>query len=194
MDTVVIVNPDNPTGRLIEAGVLKRHRGPLVVDESFMDFLPMSASLAGDLPRNAIVLRSFGKAYGLGGLRLGFAIAEPDTVARLREVLGPWAVSGPALEIGRIALADDAWLNESAARLERDGKRLAELLAAEGFTPLGATPLFRLVRHDDAPAIVQRLARSGIHVRSFFLQPDRLRFGLPGNEQDFQRLAVALRC
>ncbi len=191
-DTVVVVNPDNPTGRLIEASVLKRHRGTLVVDESFMDFLPTSASLAGDRPRNAIVLRSFGKAYGLGGLRLGFAIADPETAALMREWLGPWAVSGPALEVGRAALEDDVWLKDSAARLERDGKRLGDLLAAASFMPLGATPLFRLVRHDDAPALAQRLARRGIHVRTFVSQPDRMRFGLPGNEQDFQRLAAAL--
>src|SRR5262249_45935151 len=127
-DTVVVVNPDNPTARLVEASILKRHRGTLIVDESFMDFLPASASLAGDLPRGAIVLRSFGKAYGLAGLRLGFAIAAADTAARLREQLGPWAVSGLALAIGRKALSDDAWLEDQAARLTRDGKRLDELL------------------------------------------------------------------
>jgi cobalamin biosynthetic protein CobC len=191
-DTLVVVNPDNPTGRLIAAGTLRRHKGTLIVDESFMDFLPATASLAGDLPPNAIVLRSFGKTYGLAGLRLGFAIAQPDTATRLREQLGPWAVSGPALEIGRAALADDAWLKDSATRLERDGKRLDSLLAAAGFTPLGGTPLFQLVRHDDVTGIVQRLGRAGVHVRRFFLQPDRLRFGLPGNDADFQRLAKAL--
>ena len=191
-DTVVVVNPDNPTGRLIEAITLRRHRGTLVVDESFMDFLPLAASLARDLPGNAIVLRSFGKAYGLAGLRLGFAIARPDTAARLREELGPWAVSGPALAIGRAALADDAWLKEAAARLTQDGRRLDALLAAADFAPLGGTPLFRLVRHDAAPDIVQRLGRRGIHVRSFAQQPDRLRVGLPGSDADFQRLSQAL--
>jgi cobalamin biosynthetic protein CobC len=193
-DTVVVVNPDNPTGRLIEASVLRRHRGTVIVDESFMDFLPASASLASDLPGNAIVLRSFGKAYGLAGLRLGFAIAEPHTASLLRAQLGPWAVSGPALEIGRMALADDSWLERSAARLARDGKRLDAVLAAAGFVALGATPLFRLVRHDDTPGIVQHLGRCGIHVRTFFLQPDRIRFGLPGNVRDFERLAAALKC
>ncbi len=192
-DAVVIVNPDNPTGRLVEANVLRRHRGTMVVDESFTDFLSPTTSLAGDLPKNAIVLRSFGKAYGLAGLRLGFAIAGPDVAATLREWLGPWAVSGPAMAIGRTALADDLWLEASATRLARDSERLDALLAAAHFTVLGGTPLFRWVRHEHAPAMVQQLARHGIHVRSFFLQPDRLRFGLPGNEKDFQRLATALK-
>jgi cobalamin biosynthetic protein CobC len=191
-DTVVVVNPDNPTGRLIEASMLRRHRGSLVVDESFMDFLPASASLAGDPPRNAIVLRSFGKAYGLAGLRLGFAIAEPAMATRMRDELGPWAVSGPALAIGRAALADEAWLQREAQRLACDGERLDGLLTRAGFTPLGATPLFRLARHDDAAGIVERLGRHGIHVRTFLADPDRVRFGLPGDEQAFQRLAAAL--
>ena len=191
-EAVIVVNPDNPTGRLLTTNELRARKATLIVDEAFIDFLPASASLAADLPRNAIVLRSFGKAYGLAGLRLGFAIAEPDIAARLREELGPWAVSGPALAIGRAALADKAWLAAAAARLERDGKRLDEMLIAAGFTLLGGTPLFRLARHADAAGMVQRLGRHGIHVRSFFLEPDRLRFGLPGNDAAFDRLAAVL--
>jgi cobalamin biosynthetic protein CobC len=191
-DIVVLVNPDNPTGRLVTSDELRACNATLIVDEAFIDFLPAAASLAGDLPRNAIVLRSFGKAYGLAGLRLGFAIAEPDTAASLREQLGPWAVSGPALAIGRAALGDKSWLDGAAARLERDSKRLDEMLTAAGFTLLGGTPLFRLAHHDDAPGMVQQLGRHGIHVRAFFLQPDRLRFGLPGTDGDFHRLAAAL--
>jgi len=188
-EILVVVNPDNPTGRLFD---LKPRRQITVVDEAFIDFLPPAASIVSRRPEGTIVLRSFGKTYGLGGLRLGFAIAEPDVAAGLREQLGPWAVSGPALEIGARALADDDWLNMSAKRLHSNGKRLDALLAAAGFSILGGTPLFRLARHDDAPGRVQQLGRHGIHVRAFFLQPDRLRFGIPGDEAQFERLARAL--
>jgi cobalamin biosynthetic protein CobC len=191
-DIVVLVNPDNPTGRLVPPDALRACAATLIVDEAFIDFLAASASLASDLPRNAIVLRSFGKAYGLAGLRLGFAIAQPAFAARLREELGPWAVPGPALVIGRSALDDEAWRTAAAARLDRNGKRLDGMLTAAGFTMLGGTPLFRLTRHNDAPGMVQQLGRHGIHVRAFFLQPDRLRFGLPGTDTDFHRLAAAL--
>jgi cobalamin biosynthetic protein CobC len=191
-DIVVIVNPDNPTGRLLSAANLRARKATLVVDEAFIDFAPASASLAGDLPGNAIVLRSFGKTYGLAGVRLGFAIAAPEHAARLREALGPWAVSGPALAIGRMALTDDAWLEKAKTRLERDGQRLDEMLIAAGFIVLGGTPLFRLARHDEAPAMVGQFARHGIHVRSFGYWPDRLRFGLPGSDEAFRRLAAAL--
>jgi cobalamin biosynthetic protein CobC len=191
-DVLVVVNPDNPTGRLLSAKELGQPSRLLVVDEAFIDFLPPAASLAGKLPPRTIVLRSFGKTYGLAGLRLGVAIGEPDLIARLAAELGPWAVSGPALAIGRKALADDDWLAATKARLDRDGERLDGVLAAAGFTPIGATPLFRLVRHGDVPGMIERLGRRGIHVRAFSRQPQWLRFGLPGTDEAFLRLGSAL--
>ncbi len=101
-------------------------------------------------------------------------------------------MSGPALAIGRQALADQAWLKATTTRLEHDGRRLDKLLAAAGFTPVGGTPLFRLVRHDNVPGMVERLGHHGIHVRAFARAPDQLRFGLPGDDQTFRRLAAAL--
>lgn len=193
-DIVVVVNPDNPTGRLLPTPALRGVPARLlVVDEAFIDLLPTERSLAGDLPGNALVLRSFGKTYGLAGLRLGFAIAPAALAQRLREELGPWAVSGPALTIGATALADDAWLRETAARLAGDVRQLDALLVSAGFTILGGTPLFRLASHPEADAKVEDLARQGIHVRAFGHQPTWLRFGLPGGEEEFRRLSAALQ-
>lgn len=191
-DVVVVVNPDNPTGRLFAPAELARIRGLLVVDEAFIDFMPREMSLARDPPARAVVLRSFGKTYGLAGLRLGFAIAQPDLAERIRAELGPWAVSGPALEIGRRALRDDAWLQAAGERLAADGGRLDGMLRAAGVEIVGGTLLFRLARHADAASFVQRLGRHGIHVRAFADRPDQLRFGLPANDEAFRRLAAAL--
>ena len=188
-DVTVLVNPNNPTGRLVPASDLASATGLLIVDEAFIDFHPRSASLAG---KKAVVLHSFGKTYGLAGLRLGFAIADRTLAGRLREELGPWAVPGPAIEIGRQALSDDDWLRATTARLEADGKRLDELLTRAGFTVLGGTSLFRLARRRDAPHFVEALGRSGIHVRSFAREPSWVRFGLPGSDVEFSRLAHAL--
>jgi cobalamin biosynthesis protein CobC len=188
-DVVVVVNPDNPTGRLLSASDLDAVKGLLVVDEAFLDFHPPSASLVN---RSAIVLRSFGKTYGLAGLRLGFAIAGRRLADRMRDELGPWAVAGPAIEIGRRALTDDAWLRDAKKRLEADAKRLDSLLEGAGFTVLGGTLLFRLARHAEAAGQVAALARGGIHVRSFAREPSWLRFGLPGSDAEFSRLATAL--
>src|SRR5262249_57192801 len=81
--------------------------GLLAVDEAFMDVGPLEASLAGEVHRgNIIVLRSFGKFFGLAGLRLGFALAAPDLAAKLKAALGPWAGARPALAIAPPAPAD----------------------------------------------------------------------------------------
>ena len=191
-DVVIAVNPNNPTGRLFPPTDLAAVKGMLVVDESFIDFLPREMSLAGDLPPRAVVLRSFGKSYGLAGVRLGFAIASPDIAAQLRAELGPWAVSGPALEIGRVALNDGAWLRTARDRVVADSARLDDFLREAGFEILGGTVLFRLARHAAASTFVHRLAREGIHVRPFGYAPDRIRFGLPADDEAFWRLAKAL--
>ena len=199
-DVVVVVNPDNPTGRVISVSVLRavasalaKRNGLLVVDEAFVDVLPDAASIASDLPAATIVLRSFGKIYGLAGLRLGFAIAETSVARRIGAELGPWAVSGPALRIGTAALGDAQWLVETTARLSSDQRRLDAMLEAAGFAVLGGTPLFRTTRHYDAIKVVERLGHHGIHVRAFPHEPQWLRFGLPGDSLAWDRLAGALR-
>jgi cobalamin biosynthetic protein CobC len=196
---VVAVNPDNPTGRLLLvdtllrlAATLRERGGLLVVDEAFADLLPRSASLVPQLPPNAIVLRSFGKTYGLAGLRLGFAIAHAPLAQQLQAALGPWPVSGPAITIGTRALADDAWLVAARTRLEHDCARLDPLLANAGCDLVGGTPLFRLVQTPRAPGLASALGRRGILVRTFDYEPTWLRIGLPGAAADWERLQCAL--
>lgn len=196
---VVLVNPDNPTGRIVAADELRRladtlHRrgGLLLVDEAFADFGPRATSLVPDLPPEAIVLRSFGKAYGLAGLRLGFAVADESTARSLRAALGPWPVSGPAIAIATQALDDAGWLARSRAALEAGCRRLDALLAQAGCAPLGGTALFRLVAHADAQRIAAALGSRGILVRRFEDEPTWLRFGLPGGDSAWQRLEAAL--
>ena len=130
LDVAIVVNPNNPDGRITpRAALLDLHRrlaphaGVLIVDEALAD-LDAEESVAPSLPTSrAVVLRSFGKAYGLAGLRLGFALASPDIVPSLRAALGPWPVSGPAIAIGVRALADWDWLEATRARLGADAAR-----------------------------------------------------------------------
>ncbi|WP_186416939.1 threonine-phosphate decarboxylase CobD [Bosea sp. CS1GBMeth4] len=194
---VVLVNPNNPDGRVVPlerliglAGALAKRGGLLVVDEAFADFAPQ-ASLLPALPEGALVLRSFGKAYGLAGLRLGFAVGEPRLTAALQAMLGPWAVAGPALHIGALALADAQWLSSAGAARAADSVRLDALLAPHGRI-LGGTALYRLLETPRASALFERLGRAGIYVRRFRHDPSRLRFGLPGGEAAWLRLAQAL--
>ncbi|MGD0722327.1 MAG: threonine-phosphate decarboxylase CobD [Roseiarcus sp.] len=200
-DVAIVVNPNNPDGRVVSRaalldlhGALAARGGLLVVDEAFIDLAPAGRSLAPVLPaRGAIVLRSFGKTYGLAGVRLGFGLASAELVAPLRAALGAWPVSGPALAIGRAALADEAWLARMRVRLAREGARLDRLLAAAGFEVIGGATLFRLVRRADARAAFAQLAGQGILTRPFEALPDRLRLGLPAGPAAWRRLAAGLR-
>ena len=197
--TAVVANPNNPDGRIVSRGdLLALHArlaergGLLIVDEAFADFDPR-ASLAPVLPGSGtVVLRSFGKTFGLAGLRLGFAVASPDVAGPLRAALGPWPVSGPAIAIGARAFADSAWLSAAADRLEKDAARLDGLLAAGGWRVIGGTRLFRLAARPGASHAFKRLMAAGILTRPFANRPDWLRFGLPAEEPHWRRLAAAL--
>ncbi|MDB5394711.1 MAG: aminotransferase class [Rhodospirillales bacterium] len=200
-DAGVIVNPNNPDGRTVApaelaaiAEILAARGGLLVVDEAFMDVIRPGASLIPILPKTgAIVLRSFGKTYGLAGLRLGFAVASPNIGARLRSALGPWAISGPAIQVGRRALADKAWLTGTVQRLNEDKRRLDTLIVRAGFTVAGGTPLFRFAECAAAGIWFDRLGRAGILTRPFPARPSALRFGIPCNQSAWERLETALQ-
>lgn len=186
---VVLVNPNNPTGRhytpdrlLNLAEDIASRQGLLLVDEAFADFLGSEQSLVPLKPPSTIILRSFGKTYGLAGLRLGFAIAEPQVASLLRAWLGPWAVSGPALTIGRQALEDTGWLIDARANLANAAQQLDKLLVSAGCEIIGGTTLFRLAEHPRAQSVADALACNGIHVRQFYDQKTWLRFGIPATE------------
>jgi cobalamin biosynthetic protein CobC len=196
----IVVNPNNPDGRIVAndallalADHLRRRGGLLVVDEAFIDAAPEGASLADQVEHgNIVVLRSFGKFYGLAGLRLSFAIATPDIAARLAAALGPWPVSSAALAIGAAGLADAAWRDRARASLAEAALRLDVLLAEAGLEIIGGTSLFRLVRAKEAAALFQHLGEAGIFVRRFTEYPAWLRFGLPGGDSEWERLRSAL--
>jgi len=195
----VICNPNNPDGRRFDSGKLlkllrdRTARGLLVVDESFADLEDEGLSLAPHLPQaGLLILRSVSKTYGLGGLRLGFALTSPEAAASIRDALGPWPVSGPAIEIGAQALADRAWLEAAKQRLAQDVNRLDAMLRGAGTTILGGTLLFRLAESAKAPDLFNRLGQAGILVRRFDYRPTWLRFGIPGSEDEWRRLGAGL--
>jgi cobalamin biosynthetic protein CobC len=198
-DAAVIVNPNNPDGRLLSpqeiaplAREMTRKAGTLVLDESFMDFFPEQSAVSLAAQDGVVVLRSFGKAYGLAGVRLGFAICAPPRAAALSASVGPWAVSGPALAIGATALADLDWRRKAAAACGDDAARLDATLARAGFELLGGVSLFRLYRHERAGDWFTRFCEKGVLARSFPERPDWLRFGLPPDEAAWRRLSDAL--
>lgn len=199
-DIAIVVNPNNPDGRMLERErllALGRHLaakgGLLVVDEAFMDVAPLAESLAGDVESSGVVvLKSFGKFFGLAGIRLGFALAPKMLAERLNAELGPWAVAGPALEYGLAGLADQEWQSAMRAQLVAETAELDELMIAAGLGVKGGTSLFRFAEAEDAQHVFHALGEAGILTRRFDDLPNALRFGLPGNLAAFQRLRSAL--
>jgi cobalamin biosynthetic protein CobC len=196
---LVVTHPNNPDGRRFApdellglAETMAGRGGLLVIDEAFADMTPeLSLAPKAGTP-GLVMLRSFGKFFGLAGLRLGFAFGPAELIDQLEAALGPWAISGPAIEIGRMALADASWILATRARLARAAGDLAALLSAHGLAPVGGTDLYRLVRSDRAAALHEALGRQHILVRDFAARPDWLRFGLPPDAEAMARLDRAL--
>ena len=186
VDAAIVVHPNNPDGR--------HHPLPCaplaVVDESFCDTAPDASHVGSAARTGVVVLKSFGKFWGLAGLRLGFAVGDPALIDRLAALLGPWPVPGPALAVGAAALEDHAWAEAARARLARDAARLDAMLAPHARV-VGGTTLFRLYEPADAAALRDRLARARIWSRTFGYAQRWLRLGLPPAHA-WDRLAEAL--
>ncbi len=200
-DLAIVVNPNNPDGGIVRRETLLQTRendcGRAAASwwstRRSRDVAPAGTSLASDVGRgNIVVLRSFGKFFGLAGLRLGFAIAAPNLINRLDAMLGPWAVAGPAIFVGETALADQDWKEQTHARLTETKARLDALLTGAGLEVVGGTSLYRLTRSADAEKLFSRLGSAGILVRRFGEEPTWLRWGLPRNENDWRRLTDTL--
>lgn len=186
---LVAVHPNNPDGHLWQS---QDFTAPFtIIDESFCDASP-EQSLIDQAGRNGtVVLKSFGKFWGLAGLRLGFAIGDPEIIGGLSDLLGPWQISGPALAIGAEALCDPQWARETRIRLQADADRLDLLMTRADAALVGGTTLFRLYQVDDAAKLQAKLAQHHIWSRCFPYDPTWIRLGLPASER-WDRLEGAL--
>lgn len=188
----VVVHPNNPTGAVWTGPNETPNAGLTIIDESFCDIaLGQSHVSRLGAASGTVILKSMGKFWGLAGMRLGFAIGDPALIEQLRNYLGPWPVSGPALAVGRAALEDFTWANQTRQRLHVDVARLDALLEAKGAELIGGTALFRLYKVDDAAAWQARLASGHVWSRVFPYDPTWLRLGLPP-EHGWDQLTKAL--
>ena len=199
LDVLLLVNPNNPTGQTYSTDtLLDWHRqlakrdGWLILDEAFMDSTPQQSLARFTDRQGLIVLRSLGKFFGLAGARCGFVLATVEMLDSLKELLGPWTVSGPTREVAGRVLADTQWQEASRQELNEQGERLKQLLNCYSLEPDGGTSLFQWLQHPQALRIHQELARKGIWTR-YFEQPASLRFGLPATERQWSVLQQALQ-
>jgi len=203
-DTVLVINPNNPTAQretparlLALAQQLAPLQGHLVVDEAFIDATPDYSLLPGKtaLPDNLLVLRSVGKFFGLAGLRLGFVFCNRALTELLTQRLGPWAVNHPAAYLGQLALTDRSWQQTAREQLLASSASLHQLLVQ--YFPaetLSSTPLFSTVQltAEQAESLFRHCAQQGILLR-LFPQWHKVRIGL-ATTTGLQRLKATLEC
>lgn len=211
-DVLVVINPNNPTGQIFSREtllachqVLADKAGCLILDEAFMDACDGAPqSLADSASDSLIVLRSIGKFFGLAGIRSGFVLAGGSTIEQLKIMTGPWPVSGVTAWLTEQLLQDWQWQVQALGKLSRQSNALRNLLedAFLGAENTGAgtsirlcrTPLFAslvLAGEDAASKLQQQLAAQGIWIR-VFNNTGRIRFGLPKDERELEKLKAAL--
>ena len=199
---VVVVSPNNPTGGVATLGQVRRLAAAapnalLVLDHVYVEYADEDLTPGViDLP-NVLVLRTFSKAWGLAGCRVGYAVGSPYVIGVLRAAGGPYSVAAPsiALALAQLARGEDA-LRAHVARIGVERALLATRLAAVGLAPQPSQGNFVLVECGPrAQAIRKALADRGVVVRDFPGRPGletALRITLPGNAADFARLCDAL--
>jgi cobalamin biosynthesis protein CobC len=195
----IIVNPNNPDGRAIApenilaiAKSMASKDGLLIVDEAFCDLTPDVSVAKHAGMRGLLVLKSFGKFFGLAGVRLGFAAGHTHDMAILEQRLGPWAVSGPALAIGAKCYANEALKEKTSNKILSNSKAQRKVLLQAGLKLTADTGLFHLIENPKAHAIYEGLARQHILTRVFVDEPNWLRLGLCKNNAERARLKSAL--
>lgn len=194
----IICNPNNPDGRLLKIQKMQEiieswnnFQNHIIVDEAFMDF--EEQSIAALLPNPGLtILRSFGKTYGLAGVRLGFLLSDTRIIEKVKEMLGPWSLSGQALHIGLQALQDQDWLLQTKNQLAKQVQQLDKLFINNNCKVVGGTHLFRLIEMKDASVFWKYLANYGIWVRRFDYNLQWLRFGL-SQEHDWGRIQNVIK-
>lgn len=198
VSVVVVVNPNNPDGRYIAtkqllnlANMLERRGGFLLIDEAFADVHVGTSMVTYAAQAPMIVLKSFGKFFGLAGVRLGFAFSTLQMVAKIAARLGPWAASGPALAIAQAAFTDKG-LVSFRRRIDERRAELSAVFTRCKLEEIGGTALFSLIKYEKAYALWQHLAEQHIWVRKFDYAPDWLRIGLAKEKCDLQRLENAI--
>lgn len=197
-DVVLLCNPNNPTGkRFSKDQLLAWHQtlstrgGWLIVDEAFMDTTPDNSIAAYTHLAGLFVLRSLGKFFGLAGARVGFVLAQKDSLALVQEALGPWTLAGASRFIAMSALNNHTWQSDTRKTLAANSHQLKQLLLQYGLAPHGGTDLFQFVMTSQASTVHQVLAKQGVWVR-LFKGTAALRFGLPTNN-DWHKLEQALK-
>ena len=190
-DIAIIVNPNNPTGKVIAEEILddlsKKVR-ILIIDESFKMF----SSRRIQKFDNVIQINSLGKFFGLAGVRLGFVSGPSDFIKSVRGMLGPWPVSSLAAEIGIIALNDKTWISEMEKILLEGSNVLRKACNTKNWKLVGKTNLFHTYATSNCLEVEEQFAAHYIWIRTFDYSKSWVRLGIPTSKYEWARVRQAL--
>lgn len=198
---LLLVNPGAPIGALIAPAAIERVIAALpdtlvVVDEAYGEFAGVTvAPLVRRYP-NLVVTRTFSKAWGLAGMRVGYCFADPGIIGPLRTALSPYPLSAATIAAAIAALSDEGWMRRCVAKICAERERMGSLLAALGYTVYPSAANSLTVAGERLAAAAAYLKERGILVRHFAKLPplpaDALRISV-GRPEDTDRLITALK-
>lgn len=193
----IVINPNNPSGHhyakddlLSLHKILSNHNAWLIIDEAFIDTSPESSCVAESFQKDLIVLRSFGKYFGLPGVRLGAMLACETIILDAKKLLNEWSINSAAQMLAVRAFLDKPWQNSVNIKIKAASLRLKQLLLSLGLESQGSD-FFQTYRSVQAKALYEYLLSLGVYVR---LLDDQLgiRIGLPCTQCQWSRLEHAL--
>lgn len=199
VQSIILANPNNPDGRLYAQGelyelaeVLKKRDGYLVVDEAFCDVCDNASMLIADPIENLIVLKSFGKFFGLAGARIGFVFAHNDVLHQIEQLQGPWSVSGPSISVAKYVLTCDGIHQDLLREISSRHSQFIQMLSDTRLKIIGGTKLFTLIEHENATDLHEHFLNKKILTRKFDYNACWLRLGLTSSTEEDLRLKQAI--
>jgi len=197
---VAVVSPNNPTGGSVSADELARLIRELpqvlmLVDLAYAEFATEDLTSVALAAPNTVIVRTFSKAWGLAGLRVGYALGAARWIDALRRAGNPYPVSGLSVELARRALARPELAEAYVAQVRNEREELSGLLTAAGVQTAKSEGNFVFARTTAAEQLWRGLGTRGIAVRWFGEQPalrDSLRITCPGDPVEFGLLKQSL--
>lgn len=197
---VALTSPNNPTGAVVSQAALERvARGCpgalLLVDLAYTEFADEDLTEQALRLDRAVLTRTFSKAWGLAGIRVGYVVGPPKVIGWLRGIGLPYAVSGPSLVLARQALRNPDRMRAFVERVRQGRGALVDALRTSGARPQASQANFVLARVSDALWWRDAMAGLGIGIRAFpgvHGLTDAIRIAVPGHDEDLQRLCAAI--